>query len=210
LLPPWIDVEEPASSKYAARDSITNFVEVLENAGYSDPMIYTRQGYWDYNVEASNLWPQLRLAAARYSSALTSPWSDGRFKFRDWTDWTFWQYSADGNALAKTYGFPGYPNGDNDIDLDWYNGNDFDFYSEFGVYPARLQEEQPQEIQIVRVTAPTYLNVRNAPGGADLGDVKAGLEFYAYEFQLSGAYTWARIGHTAWIAIGPGLAEVVE
>jgi len=33
------------------------------------------------------------LWAARYNELLDGPWSDGKFKFRDWDYWHFWQYS---------------------------------------------------------------------------------------------------------------------
>jgi hypothetical protein len=48
------------------------------------------------------------------------PLSDGRYPFRDWHTWRFWQYSADGNGLGQTYVTP-LPGADYDMDLDrWY------------------------------------------------------------------------------------------
>jgi lysozyme len=77
------------------------------------PVIYTRQTWWDVNVEADPLWLQCPLWAARYSSVITSPWSDGYCRFRDWTTWFFWQWSDHGRI-------PGYAG---NIDLNYFNGD---------------------------------------------------------------------------------------
>ena len=60
---------------------------------------------------------------------------------------------------------------------------------------------------IVEIIAVNYLNVRDAPEGRDLGDLKAGLRFYVFEERQSGGYTWGRIGEKAWVALGKGRAE---
>jgi len=77
------------------------------------PFIYTRQSWWDWYVQAGN-WSKYPLMAARYNGSLSGPWSDGRFKFRDWYDWACWQFSADGNLRGAEFGAYS-----NSIDLSW-------------------------------------------------------------------------------------------
>lgn len=98
------------------------FTTMEEESG-SKPFNYTRQSWWDHWVNPWDKWKQYPLIAARYTSyenpTLTSPWSDGKFKFRDYDDWWAWQWSADRppNNQGANYGFDS-----NDIDLDAFNG----------------------------------------------------------------------------------------
>lgn len=85
-------------------DMIEQCVAICKSRA-SDPMIYTRQEYWDSHVQQRPLWSTLLLWAARYialntkqAPTMLSPWSDGYRKFRDWPDnkkWT-WQYTDKG------------------------------------------------------------------------------------------------------------------
>ena len=116
-------------------------------------VIYTRQSWWDLNVQRDLSWNGYWLWASRWASYLTSPWSDGHFKFRDWNNWTFWQYSGDNNVQAKAYGFPGNPPanykgdkynyGDPDLDLNYFNGNKIAFaaWANLDIDPVQDQEE---------------------------------------------------------------------
>ena len=63
--------------------------------------IYTRQSFWDSHIQAGN-WNKYSLAAARYNEQLTCPWSDGKYIFRDWDDWRYWQLTQcwDGYAYG--------------------------------------------------------------------------------------------------------------
>jgi GH25 family lysozyme M1 (1,4-beta-N-acetylmuramidase) len=141
-LPLVVDVE---SSNGKNAKATTSALKALINSlqgSQKSVMIYTRQSYWDTNILADPFWASCELWASRWSSGLTSPWSDGYFKFRDWTNWRFWQYSGDNNALATSYGFPGNPNGDPDIDLNWYNGSEADFYTWIGAAQSVLTLEE--------------------------------------------------------------------
>jgi GH25 family lysozyme M1 (1,4-beta-N-acetylmuramidase) len=110
--------------------------------------IYTRQSHFDTNIVTDPLWKSCELWASRWRSGLTSPWSDGSYKFRDWNTWRIWQYSGDNNALAKSYGFPGPPYGDPDIDLDWYNGTEADLYNWIGAaQPVLTLEERVARLE---------------------------------------------------------------
>jgi GH25 family lysozyme M1 (1,4-beta-N-acetylmuramidase) len=101
--------------------------------------IYTRQSWWDINVLKDPSWNGYWLWPSRWASFLTGPWSDGKYKFRDWNNWMIWQYSGDNNAQAKACGFPGNPPpgytgdkynyGDPDLDLNYFNGNEAAFYA---------------------------------------------------------------------------------
>jgi hypothetical protein len=76
------------------------------------------------------MWKNLDLWAARWvedyeNTALTSPWSDSKYKFRDWNSWKFWQISADNNGLGKMFGSI---DGDADMDLNWFNGTLTELY----------------------------------------------------------------------------------
>jgi GH25 family lysozyme M1 (1,4-beta-N-acetylmuramidase) len=98
------------------------------------PIIYTRQSWWDTYVNPDPLWGQCDLWAARYSAYLVTPWSDGFFKFRDWDDWKFWQYTSHCNGAY--FGFAS-----KDGDLDWFNGEEADLVEYAGQpRPATLEE----------------------------------------------------------------------
>lgn len=123
--------------------------------------IYTRQSWWDRFVLPWSGWAEYGLHAARYVSGsaaphperaddspgrrmLAGPWSDGRFKFRDWQSWQLWQFSADGNRQGLRYGAESA-----DIDLNWWNGTE-----------VELRAWAAQAVQ----TAPT--NPQSPPAGA--------------------------------------------
>jgi len=94
------------------------------------PIIYTRQSWWDYNVNPDPIWPMCDLWAARYSTLLSSPWGDGYYKFRDWKDWKFWQYTEKGNG-------PYYGTEAASVDLDWFNGTEIDLLAYCGYEPPK-------------------------------------------------------------------------
>jgi GH25 family lysozyme M1 (1,4-beta-N-acetylmuramidase) len=80
------------------------------------PIEYTRQSWWDENVNANPRWAQCPLWAARYTDVdIGGPWGDGYFRFRDWQTWHFWQWTSHGRII------PGYPS---DLDLDRWNGDE--------------------------------------------------------------------------------------
>ena len=136
-LPPAIDAE---SNNGQGAKLITSTLKEMVY-GFSDfarpPLIYTRASWFNVNVLSDPLWGQCDLWASRFNSGLVSPWSDGSYKFRDWTDWRFWQKSGDGNNLAAQYGFPGYPEGDRDMDLNVFNGDEAAFRAWAGLEPPQ-------------------------------------------------------------------------
>lgn len=123
----WWDAE--ASGNLTPTQMATYTSEVLGELAVQLPNtvleIYTRQTFWDTYVAAGN-WSKYPLAAARYNTSLTCPWSDGLYKFRDWSDWRYWQDSQwwDGKKFGakSTY-----------IDHDYFNGTLDDFKQTYNV-----------------------------------------------------------------------------
>lgn len=140
----WYDVEVVGLSPTQARDSTKAAMTVLRDELGPSAGIYCRQSFWDPNVAADPMWSTLPLWAARWSTVLTSPWSDDRFKFRDWDNWRYWQWSADGNGKAAEYGFP---SGDKDIDLNWYNGTDAQFIKAYDLNPVEELRKQVEQLE---------------------------------------------------------------
>jgi GH25 family lysozyme M1 (1,4-beta-N-acetylmuramidase) len=144
-LPPCIDVEVPGAqygiSKATYAQYFLEFVNIVEARFHLIPMVYAGQLKWDNNVIQGN-WKRYGLWVPRYNYVITSPWSDGKYVFRDWDNWTLWQHSADGNQIAETYGFwkPGCEFAARDLELDRFNGN-LDMFNE---YIASLKQNNPQ------------------------------------------------------------------
>jgi lysozyme len=147
-LPLAVDVESSNGKNAKSTTSALKALVALLQTPQKPVMIYTRQSYWDTNLLPDPGWGGCELWASRWSSGLTSPWSDGYFKFRDWTKWRIWQFSGDNNAQATAYGFPGYPNGDPDLDLNWYNGTEADLYNWINVpQPVLTLEERVARLE---------------------------------------------------------------
>ncbi len=121
----WLDCEWWLAGVSASenRDMTLRFIDTFEaRANMPVRGIYTRQTIWDPYVAPHERWSRLDLWAGRYNSMITGPWADGRYHFRDWPTWKFWQYSADGNGQASRYGVT-VPPADPDIDLDRWVGS---------------------------------------------------------------------------------------
>jgi lysozyme len=118
-LPFVLDCECKITDGKLMTSIIQNLTIGLQNVNIS-PIIYTRQNWWDPSILKWSGWSKLPLWAARYFSnaGAVSPWADGYYKFRDWTNWTLWQWSADGNKRGHEFGCTS-----TDIDLDYFNGS---------------------------------------------------------------------------------------
>ena len=143
-LPPVIDVESGGVAAGTAAARVREFARaIMHSYPNKPPIIYTRESYWDTSIAPDALWPTLKLWAARYNDSISSPWGDGKGVFRDWQEWTFWQYSADNNGQGAYYGFGEpfrdsagklyYP--DKDMDLNYFNGNIEQLYALAGLEP---------------------------------------------------------------------------
>jgi len=110
-------------------------------SSFSKVVIYTRASWFNPNVKIDN-WKRYDLWAARYATGLTGPWSDGNWKFRDWDTWRIWQMTGENNNLAASYGFPGPPEGDPDMDTNQFNGTDAEFRQWAGLEHIPTVEER--------------------------------------------------------------------
>ena len=190
-LPAVVDVEEAGDYR-----NIISMLQAIRDAGFED-MIYTRQNIWDYSFPANDFWKTTKLWAARWTSAdINSPWGDGRYKFRDWDDWKFWQYDANGNGRAKEFGFPGYPSGDADIDLSCYNGTLEQFMEEYKIDGGVIV---PQGAYIVNVD---NLNIREYPnvsakilGQRRTNDIVVPVDYGGDNFWISDERGWSAVNY---------------
>jgi GH25 family lysozyme M1 (1,4-beta-N-acetylmuramidase) len=140
-----LDVEEPGQYPDQARDAVKYMAQQLSLKYPGRVAIYSRQNLWDIYVSPDPYWATLKLFAARWAN-LISPWSDGYYKFRDWNIWKYWQFSADGNQLGDDYGFP---SGDADIDLSYYNGTLEQFKNEYNLFnPLEVLEKRIKDLEI--------------------------------------------------------------
>lgn len=140
-----IDAEEIGASIQATTDFLA-FLSYQLPIHNIPSLIYTRQTFWDSYVLPDPMWATLKLWAGRYNLTLTSPWSDGKYVFRDWKNWKFWQFTD--KAVATEYGFPGGPVYSATLDLDYYNGTIEEFRAEYNILtPQQELENRVKELE---------------------------------------------------------------
>lgn len=137
---PWILDNEVHNNvdKQKITSVVQNCFKMMKVEIGENPINYTRQSWWDYYVWPWSGWKQYSLFAARYDNYqnpyLTSPWSDGKYKFRDYDDWLLWQAYADHppNNQGSRYGVDS-----KSVDMDVYNGSKEDLlaYLNMGEIP---------------------------------------------------------------------------
>ena len=146
---PWVDVEvDGGLSPDGVANQLQIFVDRMDNY-LEAPVIYTRGWWWNDNVASRSRWGNLDLAIARYVN-LPEPWGNpgdqDKLRPRDWTEWLFWQWSADRppNGRGAEFGAQS-----NSIDLDYYNGSQDDFDDEFGDgNGGMLLEERVEKLEV--------------------------------------------------------------
>jgi len=112
--------------------------------------VYTRLSWFNSSVARSGYWRNngIRLNAARYNLALSSPWSDNRYYPLDWdlrgSDFEGWQYSADGNGMGAYFGAES-----SSIDLDLFSGTESDFVAVYKLEPETPPVEPPDLVKRV-------------------------------------------------------------
>lgn len=108
------------------------------------PFNYTSQGFWDPNVLKWSGWIRYPLWVAWYPYDLNYPVVlPKKMCPRDWIvdgvpKWSLWQKWADGDAMGREFGMMS-----GDVDLSFYNGDDQDFFSQFGVAIPGTEPQEP-------------------------------------------------------------------
>jgi GH25 family lysozyme M1 (1,4-beta-N-acetylmuramidase) len=118
-LPPVADIENDGGlspSDYA--DSVTAFVQRIENLAGIKPIIYTSRYKWSA-VEPRPYWNRYDLWVAHYTT-LSEPLLP-----EAWDTWVFWQYTSQGDG--DKYGASS-----NHIDLNRFNGDEEDLQEYIG------------------------------------------------------------------------------
>lgn len=109
-LPPVVDFEwaSTAAQNPDAGD-LNGWIVPMQAGGFAKPMVYTAPGYAAQYVPTQSV-GALPLWLAQYRNSPTVP--------APWTQWKFWQWSA--NVQGTVYGFP--TSGEQAIDFDYWCG----------------------------------------------------------------------------------------
>jgi hypothetical protein len=130
-------------------------VERIKLLSSKQAVIYTRALWWNENVAADPAWQKHDMWIARYCPSLDLPWGDGDCQPRDWNEWRFWQFSANGNRRGAEFGAQS-----SSIDLDYFNGEAADL-------EAYCAGEKPTNV--IQVRAGLIGGLRGQPGGTLIG-----------------------------------------
>jgi len=115
-----MDCEETGSlSTWYVDKNLHLCADQMSDKRGKDPMIYTRKTWWDYSLGVLRPgYPEwaakLNCWTAQYNEFVTQPMVP-----LTWSDWKFWQWSADGNMLGHEFG----ASGSHSIDLNRFNGD---------------------------------------------------------------------------------------
>lgn len=174
---------------------LRSWLDHVEAATGQTPMIYTRQSWFDSYIAASDEWQQYPLWLARYPGygtddrpSIDGPFSDGLFEPRDWTNWTFWQFTDNGPGLR--FGAQSL-----EIDLDLFNGSEAELVNFIGDQDDPGTPPPPSQGAGFQVEV-DLLNVRSGPSLS-----------YAIVDRLQRGDRVAPKdidGYHAWIEINPG------
>jgi lysozyme len=181
-LPPVVDVEcRGRLTPVEAAASLRTFLERIKLLSGKRALIYTRALWWNENIAADPSWQEHDLWIARYCPSLNHPWGDGDCQPRDWNEWRFWQFSANGNRRGAEFGAQS-----SSIDLDYFNGEAEDLAAYCtGIKPAN----------IVQVRAGQIGGLRSQPAGKLIGAIWPERQLVCEACSLDGK--WLKI--EAWI-----------
>ena len=135
VLPPVLDLETRGGlSPTAVSNASGEFIAQLYQRVNVWPIVYSRSYFLHDRTIDHPLFHECDLWIARYTIK-PEPWGNpndhAKIKPPYWNDWTFWQYVADSDAAVR-FGGSGPPNGDDDIDLNWFNGDETTFREYIG------------------------------------------------------------------------------
>ena len=163
-LSPVMDIETTGGLGQAAvGDACAEFVTRVHEKLDVWPLIYTRGYFWNDRVAYRSIFDECDLWVARYTSQ-PKPWGnagdESKLAPNYWTDWTFWQYSADNNGRGAEFGATS-----KSIDLDYFNGDE----AVFNEYVGCTVVDEPEW---VKVTLWKGTVLRDIPAGECMTIVK--------------------------------------
>jgi GH25 family lysozyme M1 (1,4-beta-N-acetylmuramidase) len=193
-----LDVESTTLNKVDTLNWLIAVDKKLTALTGKKAMIYTSPGFWNDKVARSTYWNGRILWVATWTTA------DYPTMPLDFTSWTHWQGSADGNGKAKEYGCTG--NGDADMDLNRFYSTVDVFNARYGTHIRPIGEVPPPpgEVPEKVIVTGTTVNLRHVPDASSpntvCGYTTAGKVLYpeAIEKDPSGE-NWYRLGKKIYI-----------
>ena len=142
-LPPVLDVEIGGYSKTVMARRVRACLEAIKVITGKTPIVYTRATIWNPSIGLQSWAKDYPLWVARYTM-LKHPWADDPAKLQPlgWTDWTFWQWSADENRRGQEFGSPAV-NGSKAIDIDYFNGDEAALLKFANIQPTPAPVPEP-------------------------------------------------------------------
>lgn len=116
-------------------------------------MFYTSAGFWNTKVARSSYWAGRQLWVANWTTR------DTPYMPYDWSTWSHWQWSADGNQKGAEYGASG---GDADMDLDRFNGTVVQFNAKYGTHIGPIGGTPPVQPPVGTVPEKIIVNTGEA------------------------------------------------
>jgi lysozyme len=150
-LPPVVDFEQYKHGlQYLVpgRTALQQCLDLVESYFHKTPVIYTGYYIWRDNIGAVSSFSRYPLWIANYAAAPMVP--------APWTKWTFWQYTDRGDGAAYGTESAG-------IDLNYYNGDESQFKTEFGIEEV-VPDPIPTPAGELRFRAAKVMNIRSGPG----------------------------------------------
>lgn len=162
------------------------------------PLIYTAAWCWNPWVARSSYWAGKELWVANWTTGATP------YMPYDWYGWTHWQYSADGNRLASSYGMVS--GGDADMDLDRFNGTVEQFNLRYGTHIKQIgvvtPPTPPATVPEYVIINTTNLGIHNTPQSGTynlIGYATMNTKWYPYEIVVANGAEWYRVGKNLYI-----------
>jgi len=109
-------------SKQVITNVIQKSAQYIADKDGRNPFNYTRQSWWDINVLSWSKWNEYPLWVAWYPYDPEYPTVPKERIPRDYTTYTLWQFSADGNNQGSKYGCESKA-----VDLNKFNGTPEEF-----------------------------------------------------------------------------------
>jgi GH25 family lysozyme M1 (1,4-beta-N-acetylmuramidase) len=138
-----VELKGPVSRRVFADNLLVSLADLDVAFPNKKHIVYTRAGFFNGQVARDPRWALYDLWVARYTSR-AQPWGNpGDYSYvvpLDWETWRLWQHSADHNGRGAEFGIP--PDGDDDIDLDYFNGSqaEFNAYYQIGIGQPKIVE----------------------------------------------------------------------